>query len=278
MRVGICGWGRWAPNLARNIQKHASVTWVCDPSSEARQRAIASGYTATDVPLWASVDAVVIATPIQTHVDLAREALSNGLHCLVEKPLATKRHDALLLTAMARERGLTLMMSAPWLYHAHVAEAVALSKGAEFIEYDAVRTAPDTRGLDAIDDLLPHDVGIFRAVTGTDASRVQVDTYGDAIEVRLSALQPRRSQALGKCWYSYKDERKQRHFEVSADEVSMASDGSACTPEPLDLMLADFVECCRTGATPRHGDPVHVAAVLEAAHKSRALGGEWVDV
>ena len=81
--VAIIGHGYWGPNLLRNYMEipGASVKWVCDPRPEAlekvrrRNPSQATTQSYDEVLADAAVDAVVIATPISTHFDLAAAAL-----------------------------------------------------------------------------------------------------------------------------------------------------------------------------------------------------------
>ncbi|KAK3370429.1 hypothetical protein B0H63DRAFT_486989 [Podospora didyma] len=54
------------------------------------------------------VDVVIISTPPNTHFPLARDALTNGKHVLVEKPFVPTSAEAEQLAAFAREKGLVL--------------------------------------------------------------------------------------------------------------------------------------------------------------------------
>src|SRR5688500_17613246 len=107
MRVGIIGYGRWAPNLARNLAKHATIAFVCDPSTEAQQRARDAGYVSCGAPMWDRCDAVAIASPIMWHHAQAVDALINeGKHVLCEKPLCTSPDDVEYLAEDAAGTGL----------------------------------------------------------------------------------------------------------------------------------------------------------------------------
>ena len=91
--VGVAGLGHWGPNLARNFADLAELTWLCD---SARERSdVASRYPQArftgdfdEMLADTSLDAVVVATPVPTHFELARRALGAGKHVLVEKPPA----------------------------------------------------------------------------------------------------------------------------------------------------------------------------------------------
>ena len=83
-RVGLAGLGYWGPNLARNFDELAELAWVCDVSDENRERYSPrfpdARPTADFDEMLAddSLDAVVVATPVVTHFELAKRALEAG--------------------------------------------------------------------------------------------------------------------------------------------------------------------------------------------------------
>jgi predicted dehydrogenase len=121
--VAIAGLGQWGSNLARNFNELADLAWVCDRSDERLAMAAARypGARATtdfdEVLEEGAVEAVVVATPVPTHAELARRALQAGKHVFVEKPMALGAEDAEALVALAEELGLTLMPGHLLLYH-----------------------------------------------------------------------------------------------------------------------------------------------------------------
>ena len=84
--VGVVGLGYWGPNLARNFDRlpDAELTWLCDASDEALERwgaAFPSARTTSsldDLLSDDSLDAVVVATPVPTHAELATRVLAAG--------------------------------------------------------------------------------------------------------------------------------------------------------------------------------------------------------
>src|SRR5918999_2819827 len=63
------------------------------------------------------VEAVVVATPVPTHYELARRALEAGKHVFVEKPAAMRGAEMEELAELAEERGRVLMPGHLLLYH-----------------------------------------------------------------------------------------------------------------------------------------------------------------
>ncbi|MDQ3995097.1 MAG: Gfo/Idh/MocA family oxidoreductase [Actinomycetota bacterium] len=123
--VGLAGLGYWGPNLARNFGDlpEADLRWLCDHSPEALTAHGARFPTARRTTRFADLledpelEAIVVATPVVTHAELAREALLAGKHVFVEKPMALGVDDAEELVAIAEERGLVLMPGHLLLYH-----------------------------------------------------------------------------------------------------------------------------------------------------------------
>ena len=124
IRIGVIGYGYWGPNLVRNFIEcpDAVVRMVCDTREERLAQAMRRypGVTATTVPseLYShpTVDAVVVATPVETHFDLALAALRAGKHVLVEKPIAASSEQASRLIDEAQARNLVLMVGHTFVY------------------------------------------------------------------------------------------------------------------------------------------------------------------
>ena len=96
LRVAVVGLGYWGPNLLRNLVEldDAEVVTMCDLREERlehwgrRYPAIERTASYMEVLSDDRVEAVVIATPVSTHFELASRALRFGKHTFVEKPLA----------------------------------------------------------------------------------------------------------------------------------------------------------------------------------------------
>ncbi len=123
MKIAVAGLGYWGPNLARNFDELGALAWLCDLSEE-RRTPVAARYPDAKVTgefedLLADddLDAVVIATPVPTHYELARRALAAGKHVLVEKPPAMRAAEMDELVALAADRDLVLMPGHLLLYH-----------------------------------------------------------------------------------------------------------------------------------------------------------------
>jgi predicted dehydrogenase len=139
VRIGVAGLGYWGPNLARNFSAidGCELAWCCDASDASRARwgpaFPGARFTADLDDLLGDdgLDAVVLATPVPTHGELAETVLRAGKHCFVEKPLAQSVADAESAVATARETGRTLMVGHLLVYHPGVARLKEIAASGE---------------------------------------------------------------------------------------------------------------------------------------------------
>jgi predicted dehydrogenase len=137
--VGQVGLGPWGSNLARNFNELARLKWLCD-LDESRLQAAGRYPNATftarfdDLLDDPEVDAVVIATPVPTHTELARRALQRAKHVFVEKPMALTATAADELLALAQKQNRVLMPGHLLLYHPGVAKLKELVDASELGE------------------------------------------------------------------------------------------------------------------------------------------------
>jgi predicted dehydrogenase len=124
LRTAVVGYGYWGPNLARNVSERPDMELValCEQDA-ARAGAFSSRFPGVRVEsqldrllVDAEVEAVLVATPPQTHFPLVKRALLAGKHVLVEKPLATRYDHARELVELADNRGLVVMPGHTFVY------------------------------------------------------------------------------------------------------------------------------------------------------------------
>ena len=142
VRVGVVGLGYWGPNLARNLAAipGCELAWLCDASTHARER-LAPYFpnarmtdTLEDLLGDDDLNAIVLATPVPTHAELAVAVARAGKHCFVEKPLATNAADAQRAVAAAEQAGRILMVGHLLEYHPAVTRLKELIDGHELGE------------------------------------------------------------------------------------------------------------------------------------------------
>ncbi|MEO6858752.1 MAG: Gfo/Idh/MocA family oxidoreductase [Solirubrobacteraceae bacterium] len=190
-RVGVAGLGYWGPNLARNFAAidGCEITWCCDASPEARARAAVVHPTARvtaelgDLLADPELDAVVLATPVPTHAELAVAVLRAGKHCFVEKPLAQSVAEAEQAVAAAEEAGRILMVGHLLEYHPGVQKLKDLTESGElgeiyYIYGNRLNLGKLRADENALWSLGAHDVSVVLYLAGEEPT--EVVAHGEA--------------------------------------------------------------------------------------------------
>jgi predicted dehydrogenase len=183
IRVGQAGLGNWGKNLVRNFDELAELAWLCDASPELRDQ-FAPRYpnarlTAEfdDLLTDPDLDAVVVATPVPTHYELAKRALEAGKHIFVEKPPAMRGAEMEELLALAQERGRVLMPGHLLLYHPGVLKLKELVDSGALGEVLCVYGNRQNLGVirsneNALWSLGVHDLSVILWLIGEEPSEV----------------------------------------------------------------------------------------------------------
>jgi predicted dehydrogenase len=177
--VGVIGYGYWGPNLVRNFaeQVNARMVAVSDLSVDrlaqvhARHPKVKLTTDYRDIIADRDVDAVIVATPVSSHFDVAMAALRAGKHVLVTKPITATSDHAMQLIEAAEARGLVLMVDHTFVYTGAVQvikQLVTSGNLGKLYYYDSVRVNLGLfqRDVNVLWDLAVHDLSIMDHVLG----------------------------------------------------------------------------------------------------------------
>jgi predicted dehydrogenase len=320
IRIGVVGLGYWGPNLARNFAaiEGCELSWLCDASPEARERLAASFPSARatgdldDLLNDPELDAVVLATPVPTHAELAIRVAESGKHCFVEKPLATTALDAEAAVAAAERAGKLLMVGHLLEYHPAIHRLKELLDEGElgdlyYVYGNRLNLGKLRSEENALWSLGAHDVSVVLHLIGEEPSecfahgesyvRAGVEDVvfcylrfpsGLSAHLHLSWLDPhkeRRLTVVGARRMATFDDMavggKLTVYDKGFDEdvrswgEYIARSGESFSPrianaEPLRLECEHFIDCIRSGATPRSDghSGLRVVRVLERLQRS----------
>ena len=318
VRFGLIGWGYWGPKLARNLESlpQTSLKIVADLDVHRLAQAQSAHpwiqtTTSLDDVLLSDVDGVVIATPVATHFDLARKALLNGKHVLVEKPLTANVAEAEELIALAARMQRTLMVGHTFEYSPAVVELRKLIQDGELgniycVEAERLNLGLFRSDIDVIWDLAPHDVSILLSLLGKepDQVRAQAQTHlrpgiydvahldleyndGATAHIHVSWLHPtkvRKVTVVGDKRMAIYDDTNPAEMlkifnkgaDVGVDPVISYRHGAITIPhiewaEPLRLECEDFAHAIRTGAPPQANGQSGLAVVKILAAAQASL-------
>jgi predicted dehydrogenase len=186
VQVGVLGLGYWGPNLARNFDRlpDSELRYVCDGSADARERA-APQFPGARVSAELdellgdpALDAVVVATHVPAHAELAERVLAAGKHCFVEKPLAQSVAEAEQVAAAAAESGRVLMVGHLLEYHPGIEKLKQIADSGELGEIHYVYSNRLNLGKlradeNALWSLGAHDVAVVLRLAGEEPTQVQ---------------------------------------------------------------------------------------------------------
>jgi predicted dehydrogenase len=173
MKTGLIGFGYWGPNLARVLHQSGKCEFAAccdiDPEKLSKIQHQYSSVRCFSTPgelLRSDVDAVLIATPISTHYELALEALSCRKHVFVEKPLTDSADKAQHLVDVASSKGLVLMVGHTFIYSPPVIKIKELIESGRMGDLFYISVARVNLGLyqkdvDVLWDLAVHDISIL---------------------------------------------------------------------------------------------------------------------
>ncbi|MFT5208094.1 MAG: putative dehydrogenase [Candidatus Omnitrophota bacterium] len=183
INVAVIGCGYWGPNLIRNFAESdsANLTHICD-LDEAVLLKLKNRYpyvqtTADYQSLLQSpdIDGIVIATPVHTHFRIAKEALEAGKHVQIEKPLAATLEEGRILTQIAKDKNLVLLVDHTFIYSKPIQILKeSMSDLGELRYFDSVRVNLGLfqNDINVIWDLAPHDISILLYLTGQEPEEV----------------------------------------------------------------------------------------------------------
>jgi predicted dehydrogenase len=318
--VAVIGCGYWGKNLVRNLGEIGALAMVCDSSPTNRaiaERLAPDVTTASEVDEVLASDAsgVLIATPAETHYELARLALERDKDVFVEKPLALTYEHGLHLVQLAADRRRILMVGHVLEYHPAVVKLTRLVREGvlgrvQYIYSNRLSLGKVRREENILWSFAPHDIAVILRLVG--ATPFQVATCGGAYvqpniadvtvsnllfdsgvraHIHVSWLHPFKEQRLvvigQRRMATFDDVSKrlllydQRVDVKDGEPIPVPGDGqevSYATQEPLRVECQAFLDAVASREPPLTDgvSGLRVLKVLQAMQRSLILNGEPV--
>jgi len=183
VRVAVVGAGYWGTNLVRNFHGIGSLAAVCD-SNRDRLEGVSKSYpeirtthSFQSIIKDSSIDAIAIATPAETHYQMAKQGLLAGKHVFVEKPIALHVREGMELNELAKTQQQVLMIGHLLHYHPGVIKLKQLvSEGElgkiEYIYSNRLNLGKIRREENILWSFAPHDISVILSLTGEMPERV----------------------------------------------------------------------------------------------------------
>lgn len=264
---------------------------VVDPDIERARAACgatSSRAVATVGEIVDDIDGAVIAVPTQFHTEAAIQLVEHGVHVLVEKPIAPTVADAEAIIAAAERAGVVLAVGHIERFNAAVSELPRMLEDPIHIQASRIGAYSARVADGVIFDLMIHDLDIVLSLLGDGVEAVDVSgvsrTVRSATEDVATATIRFSNDITATFNTSRLGQQKVRTIEITqldstiiadlvhrdvtihrmsrqeylSDEGTRYRQSSVVeipfletAGEPLQLELAHFVDCIRTGAAPR---------------------------
>ena len=182
-KIAVIGFGMWGKNIVRNFYNLNVLDIVCDLDEEAHKtiKEQFPGVKVTkdfnDIINDETITGVAVVTPSHTHFKIVKAMLEAGKNVYVEKPISTVAEEARVLTKLADEKGLVLMVGHLLLYHPAVNRLKMLIEEGVlgelvYAQSDRLNVNYHKNDRSVMWDLAPHDVSMIAYTTGKSPKRV----------------------------------------------------------------------------------------------------------
>ncbi len=175
--IAVIGCGHWGKNLVRNFYELGVLASICDPDIDiAKQYAeqySVQNHSFPEIINDSNIEGVVLAVPAKHHAAMAIDAMKQGKHVFVEKPLAMNEDEATLMIKTAKENKVQLMVGHLLQYHPVFKKVKDIVLSGEIgninyiysnrLSFGKVRTEEDV-----IWSFAPHDISMILSLAKED--------------------------------------------------------------------------------------------------------------
>ena len=175
--IAVVGCGHWGKNLVRNFYEMDVLGLICDPNIDIAEQ-FSKQYSVknnsfTKIINDPNIKGVVLAVPAKHHAPMAINAMKQGKHVFVEKPLAMNEAEATLMIKTAKENKVQLMVGHLLQYHPVFQKVKEMVLGGEIgeityiysnrLSFGKVRTEEDV-----IWSFAPHDISMILSLANQE--------------------------------------------------------------------------------------------------------------
>ena len=305
MRIAVIGAGNWGINLVRNLSELSVLSHVVEKNSELTNQIEKDFPEAQCLENYDSlindeIDAVAIATPAQSHFDIASKFLETGKDVFIEKPMTLSSKEAEGLVSIAEENDSILMVGHMLMYQpaitfiksyldeGHIGKIYHIHQ--ERLKLGRVRTAENV-----VWSLGVHDIAVLLYLVGAAPNKVNFsghcgvqediedDAYvhmsfeqGTIAHLHSSWIWPTDSRCMriiGSKGMLVYDEHKQSvtlHKKGIGQDLENLDQGEEVifegSSQPLRLEMEHFIDCIKSRKRPISdgNNGLEVIRVLEA--------------
>lgn len=183
--TAVIGAGDWGKNHVRKFHELGSLKAICESNNTVAQKMFddfgVPNKSFDEIIQDPEINAIVLATPANTHKDLGLKAIEQGKHLFIEKPIALNLSDAETLTKAAQAKDLILMVGHLLQYHPCFEKMKSLVADGELGELRHVHSRRFNIGKfrqeeNVIWDLGPHDASMVLSLINAEPTSIKTST------------------------------------------------------------------------------------------------------
>ena len=184
--VCVVGAGYWGKNHIRTLNDLGALSGIVEKNREILEEILnqyphIKGFASVEESLKdESFNGYTIATPAETHFDLAKKVILSKKHVMVEKPLALKTNDAQELIDLAKKYSVNLMVGHVLLFHPAIIKIKQIIKSGaignlQYLYSNRLNLGQVRTEENVFWSLAPHDIAIFQHFTETYPLKIQAN-------------------------------------------------------------------------------------------------------
>lgn len=240
--IALIGAGYWGRNFLRILNDFKRLKIVCDIDPKIikiRKKeypAVEISKNLKDVLCDKDITAAVIATPADTHYQLAKRFLRAGKDILVEKPFTLKLSQANELLKIAKENKRIMMVDHLFLYHPAYFKIKELIKKNKLGKIYFLNSKRLNLGIirdkeNALWSIAPHDISLISAIVGE--TPVEVSARGEKclfnknIDFASASLKFKRNNISADLYVSWLNPEKERKLTIVGRKAMIVFDDMA---------------------------------------------------
>ena len=174
-KICVIGAGRWGKNHVRTLQELGVLGGIVE-SDQSRLDSFQTQYpdaklfTKIDDALQEDFDGFTVATPVETHFEIAKMIIENNHHVLVEKPITLNTADAIILNELSKENSVNLMVGHVLLFHPAFRKIKNMLQNGiigdlQYIYSNRLNLGTIRTEENVFWSLAPHDISLFQLLT-----------------------------------------------------------------------------------------------------------------
>ncbi len=294
-KICVIGAGRWGKNHINTLSELGYLGGVVDLDKEELKTILSRHedliiHESLDDALNQDYDGFTVATPSETHYEIAKKIIKKGKHLLVEKPLSLKLSEAKELVRLAKDAKVNLMVGHLLLFHPAIRKIKeVLDSGKigklQYIYSNRLNLGTVRTEENILWSFAPHDISIFGYLTNSQPDEVisrggaytqshlhdttmTILKYPENVvgHIFVSWLHPYKEQKLivvgSKAMAVFDDVSDEKlvvyphqiQWKNGSIPIAQKSDCQVIPfekGEPLKLELAHFIECVNKRKTPK---------------------------